>query len=50
MKQKRRVKVKVKLIDKPGFVASNHSSRHLVTQVLKQSTRRLSEQLQRLPI
>jgi len=40
----------VKLADKPGSVVDSHSSRHTVTRVLKQPTRRLSEQRHRLPI
>ena len=40
----------VELADKPGSVVGSHSSGTLVAQRLKQPTRRLSEQLQRLPI
>ncbi len=41
---------KAKLADKPGSVVDSHSSRHTVTHVLKQPTRRLSEQRHSLSI
>ena len=43
-------KRKVKSACKPGSVEDSHSSRPAVTDWLKQPTRRLSEQRQRLPI
>jgi hypothetical protein len=42
--------IKVKLADKPGSVGDSHSSRHAVTHMFKQLTRRLSEQHHSLPI
>jgi len=41
---------RVKLADKPGSVVDSHSSRRTVARTLKQPTRRLGEQRQRLLI